>query len=100
MTRSAPDWPASIRRAVCDGAVELGQQLAGVAQERRPAGVSSTRRRVRASSRQPSSSSSWRICWLSGGWEMCRRGGRAPEVQLLGDGDEVAQLAQLHALAP
>ena len=61
-----------------------------------PAGVSSTRRVLRTSSGPPSSASSRRICGRQRGLREVQPGGGAREVQLLGDGDEIAQLAQLH----
>jgi hypothetical protein len=65
------------------------------ARDQRPA----PQRRSRANSATPRFPSSALICWERDGAAMCRRG-RTAEVQLLGDGHEVAQLAQFHRDAP
>ena len=64
-----------------------------------PAGASSTLRVVRYRSGSPSSASKRRICCESGGCAMCSRCGGAAEMPLLGDGDEVAQMPELHGSA-
>ncbi|UUZ55661.1 hypothetical protein LP419_08900 [Massilia sp. H-1] len=48
---------------------------------------------VRSNSWAPMSASSAWMAWLSGGWPMWRRSAAAREMQFLGDGDEVAQVA-------
>ena len=65
------------------------------ASSRRPASVSSTLRVVRTNSSTPSSASSCRIAWLTRRGGHVQPVGRAREAQLLGDRDEVAQVAQL-----
>ena len=62
----------------------------------RPASVIKTCRVVRSTSARPTSSSSRRICCDSAGWAMCSLAAARVKLQLLGERDEVAQLAKIH----
>ena len=96
LTRRRPRRPASIPRAVAAAASSRpGSPGPRAGTPRRPA-VSATRRRVRASSGTPSSASSAAICWRQRWLGDVQPRRRAAEVQLLGDGDEVSELAKLH----
>ena len=99
-TRSSPVWPASIARAV-DTATSSSASMARASRRKAsPAGVSSTRRRVRSSSVQPSSASSAPNLLAERRLGDVQPRGGTPEVQLLGDGDEIAELAEFHDLDP
>ena len=96
LTRSTPAWPASIAPGGGDGDLELGEHRAGVAQEGR-AGRRQLDSPARAGEQRAAQLLLQRADLLAERrlGDVQARGGAA-EVQLLGDGDEVTQLAEFH----
>ena len=97
-TRSSPACPAPMRAGGGHGGVELGQHGAGVAQERLAGGGELDA--AAGALEQPDPQ-----LGLEGADLLAERrlgdvqtSRRAPEVQLLGDGDEIAKLAEFHDL--
>ena len=91
--RSVPSSPSRTLRIIRRGADP--RRRAAPAPRRAaagPAAVSATWRRERSNSSTPSSRSSRWIDWLSGGWAMPEQLRGPPEVQFLGDDEEVPQV--------
>lgn len=65
-----------------------------------PASVSSTVLRVRVNSRTSRKRSSRAMAWGQPGLGDVQAGGRAPEMQLIDDGGEVPQIAELDPRGP